>query len=375
MKIVVNAIQLRVAGGRSVATNFLRCCRDSPRGHEVVAYAPPGLGYEELEGGRLRVHPVPAHFARTPLRLWVDYVWWRRTLQQESPDALFTMGSVAVPTRGPQLVLFHWPYAIYDDDEVWSRMDARSAASRRVRRALFRSSLRYATCIAAQTATARERLIRGYRTPDVRVVPNAVSLPDDAGGDVAFELPTGGRNLICLSRYYPHKNLESLLPLARLVRERGAPYRFFTTFSPDDHPAAAKLLEDVEREGLGEIWVNLGPVSMQQVPALYRASDGLILPTVLESFSGTYVEAMFFERPVFTSDRDFARDVCGDVAHYFDPHSAEDMLRSLDEAFGDDAGRKARIAEGRERCRSYPTWSEVADTYLGLLEEVAGGAG
>ena len=31
------------------------------------------------------------------------------------------------------------------------------------------------------------------------------------------------------------------------------------------------------------------------------------MPTLLESFSGTYVESMYFEKPILTSDLDFAK--------------------------------------------------------------------
>ncbi len=51
----------------------------------------------------------------------------------------------------------------------------------------------------------------------------------------------------------------------------------------------------------------------------YLACNALLLPTLLESFSGTYLEAMHFGRPILTSNLDFARDVCDDAALYFDP--------------------------------------------------------
>lgn len=47
--------------------------------------------------------------------------------------------------------------------------------------------------------------------------------------------------------------------------------------------------------------------------------DALLMPSLLESFSGTYLEAMHFGLPILTSDLDFAREVCHDAALYFDP--------------------------------------------------------
>jgi glycosyltransferase involved in cell wall biosynthesis len=372
VKIVVNAIALRVAGGRSVGQNFLRAYEASANPHELLVFAPAGCGYEELASDRLRVEAVPARFHRSLLRGWVDQVWARRMLARERPDALFSMGNVAWPTDVPQLVLFHWPYAIYPEKEVWERMGLREATSRRIRRRLFRRRLPYATRVAAQTEVARDRLIEYYGLSNVTVVPNAVSLPDAEGfRPLEVTLPADKRVLLCLTRYYPHKNHDVLLPLARLMKQRGAPYAIVTTVSERDGEAARRFISRVRQEALEDVILNLGEVPHDQIPALYGATDALLLPTLLESFSGTYVEAMHFGRPVCTSDRDFARTVCGDAAYYFDPHSPEDILRVVEGVFSDDAQREARIERGRSRCRSHPGWPEAAQQYVDLLVEIA----
>jgi glycosyltransferase involved in cell wall biosynthesis len=364
MKFLLNAIQLRVAGGRSVGLNLLGALRELSHEHSLVAYVPAQPEYQALAGPRLRVECVPPHLHRAGLRSWVDHVWWRGRVARERPDAVFSMGNVALPLRAPQLLLFHWPYAIYPEDEV----------RRRLR--LFRRRLRYATVVAAQTATARARLERLYGLGNVETLPNAVSLPPESAAPAEPPLPEALRQrgllrLLCLSRYYPHKNLEVLLPLAERIRERGLPYRVLLTVAPDEHPAAAALLGALRAARLEDVVHNLGPVPMTRIPALYQACDGLLLPTLMESFSGTYIEAMHYGRPVFTSDRDFAHDVCGDDAFFFDPHSPDDILRTLEKAFADPEALRARVEDARRRSRSFPSWHELAERCLALLEEVA----
>ena len=375
MKLLVNAVPCRVAGGRSVALNFLRAYRAGRFPHELVAYAPAGVGYEELAGDKLRVEVAPSWVHRGIARGLADHVWFRRAIAREAPDALFAMGSIAYPTRVPQLVLFHWPYAIYPEPEVWDRMRPRERASRRVRRWLFARRARHASCFAAQTATARDRLHRQWGI-DAVVVPNAVSLPAGPSDDAMWSLPEvaippGKKALLCLARYYPHKNHEVLLEVAGRIRDRDLPYVILTTISPDEGPAAAAFLEAVSRDALAGVIVNLGTIPMAEVPALYAASDGLLLPTVLESFSGTYVESMSHRKPVFTSQRDFARDVCDDVAWYFDPHDPDSILGAVQEAFADPVEMERRLDAGRKRCEEFAGWPEVAERYVRLLERVA----
>ena len=308
--------------------------------------------------------------------LWPTFPWhlWR-----ERPDVLFSMGSIAYPTRVPQAVLYHWPYAIYPEPEIWSRMTGMDRANRGIRRWLFGRRAHYATRFAAQTETARGRLERLWGLTNVSIVPNAVSLPtprEDAASGPAVRrareaVPEGHRALLCLSRYYPHKNLDAVTRVCRLIRDRGLPFVVLTTVSASDDRSAGDWIDQVRSEGLEDVLVNLGTVPMQDVPGLYDLASGLLLPTLMESFSGTYVESMYYGKPVFTSDRDFARDVCDDVAYYFDPHDPEAILGTVEAAFADPEELARRVAAGQARCEQFAKWPEVTRRYVELFERVA----
>ena len=119
MKILVNATTCRVAGARTVAMNFLRCFAQGDFPHELIVYAPAGCGYEDLGASNIEIRLAPGIVHRIFARPWVDNVWMNREIEEVNPDVLFAMGSIAYPTAVPQLVLYHWPYAIYPEPEVW----------------------------------------------------------------------------------------------------------------------------------------------------------------------------------------------------------------------------------------------------------------
>ena len=104
-------------------------------------------------------------------------------------------------------------------------------------------------------------------------------------------------------------------------------------------------MKTIKKYDLDDTNINLGPEMMDKVPNLYKACHGLFLPTLLESFSGTYIECMQFQKPIFTSDRDFSKDVCGDCAYYFDPHSPEDIINTIMVAFDEKDEMKKNAAE------------------------------
>ena len=93
------------------------------------------------------------------------------------------------------------------------------------------------------------------------------------------------------------------------------------------------------------------------------------MPTLLESFSGTYVEAMYHGKPIFTSDIDFARDICGDAAFYFDPLDENSILNTIKSAHENDKVVLDRIELGRERLSGFQSWQDVFEKLIGIIEK------
>lgn len=376
IKIVVNAVSLRSAGGRSVAINFLRASNQSSRDFLMEVFAPADSGYEDCASPRIRIHIVPDWINQNWLRPVTDEHWLTKRIDDLAPDVIFSMGNFSVPSSRKQVVLFMWPYATYPEGEIWDRMSWKDVQTRKAKIATFRKRLKYADVVAPQTQTSAERLKRYY--PEIKelcVVPTAVALNQFkqplSGERSAFDWSQPGKKLLCLTRYYPHKNLEILVQLARLIKFHEKPYSVITTIADEQHVGAAQLIEQIKQEEVQEVIHNIGPVPMDEVPALYEQTDGLLLPTLLESFSGTYVDAMFMKKPIFTSDRDFARDVCGEAAFYFDPLSAGQILEVIESGFNDRDRLQHTLDAGYTRVSEFPDWNRVADMYLDLLERTA----
>ena len=105
---------------------------------------------------------------------------------------------------------------------------------------------------------------------------------------------------------------------------------------------------------------------MKNVPSLYKQCDGLLMPTLLESFSGTYVEAMYHQLPIFTSDIDFASGVCKDSAFYFNPFDEVDILNKL---LLDKEAQEKKVAEGIKVLNELLNWNEAFIKYNNLMEK------
>jgi ubiquinone/menaquinone biosynthesis C-methylase UbiE len=118
---------------------------------------------------------------------------------------------------------------------------------------------------------------------------------------------------------------------------------------------------------------NIGPVPSEMLPQVYHRSDALIFPTLLESFSRTYLEALYFGLPILTSDRDFAHHLCRDAAIYFDHLDADGVAKAMARVMEDSGLRQRLVENGRSILAQTPTWDEIASRLVEVLERSARG--
>ena len=95
------------------------------------------------------------------------------------------------------------------------------------------------------------------------------------------------------------------------------------------------------------------------------------MPSLLESFSIVYLEAMHHGLPIFTSDLWFARGVCGNAATYFDPFDEEDIVNKVTEIMSQKTKREKSVKAGFEKLGSFPSWQENFNTYQNLILELS----
>ena len=182
----------------------------------------------------------------------------------------------------------------------------------------------------------------------------------------SFNLPKGIK-LLYLTHYYPHKNLEVLLPLANLIKSKRLEYKIIITIENEHSPKAYELLNKIESLNLNDIIINIGSVDMKNVPSLYQQCHGLLMPTLLESFSGTYVEAMYHGLPILTSDLDFAKVVCGNSAIYFNPLEENDIFEKILKVFTNNKLKKEMIEAGGIQMKKLSTWDEAYSNYQNII--------
>lgn len=150
--------------------------------------------------------------------------------------------------------------------------------------------------------------------------------------------------LITISANYLHKNLNVINFIIPILKEKKLNVKFFLTLQN-----AEFIKFDFDKDYV----VNLGPVDIIDCPYLYSKSDFLFLPTLLECFSASYVEAMKMSLPILTSNLSFAVDVCGDAAEYFQPLDPYDIVNKIELLINNDLRKNELVRKGINRLNQF----------------------
>lgn len=370
--ILVNGLKSKTGGGKSILKTYLTYLRNDCDGHKYYALTPNEEEYAHFNSDCIKILETPNLVANNALFLILYYYYFPKILNDLKIDAIMNYGDIPIRGRTPQLYLFDWSFGSHPESIAWKRLDRGERLSQRIKLFVFKRFIKYADIVMVQSVVTRDRLRSLYGAKRLEVVPNAVSLDNlDTGEYRDFGLPQGRKKLLYITHYYTHKNIEIFIEVARRIREHGLEYSLITTFSADQHPGAARFHEQVDQENLGDIIINVGPVPGADIASLFKQCDGLLMPTLLESFSGSYVESMHHRRPIFTSNFDFAEAVCGHAAFYFDPLDSRAIVDTLNDAYGDDKKIEDAVNRGSARLAGMWNWDRVygrtQELLMGLL--------
>jgi glycosyltransferase involved in cell wall biosynthesis len=265
---------------------------------------------------------------------------------------------------GRRIVGFADGTSLADRDELTTLRTIGERLKWRVRRRISRRLFVAADHVIVEAQHTADALVTrwGLESARISVVPNSVNaLLADYCQERAEQGPAPTEYLVCyVAKPYPHKNF-ALLPAVAdaLMASHGIQARFVLTLTPKEWASQSTQLRTCS--------VNAGPVSVDQLAALYRGCAASIFPSLLESFSITPLEALATETPLAAADRGFVREVAGDCAIYFDPEDPLDAATALARVLRD-GYQHVRVSSGKRRANAWPNAGDRALDYVRIID-------
>lgn len=180
-----------------------------------------------------------------------------------------------------------------------------------------------------------------------------------------FKLPP--RFLMYCGAVYPPKNFTRMIQAyAKVGPKQGVP---LVIVGGGNRYLSEHELDEPKRQNIAD-WVRWpGWIANEDLPAIYRLSEGLLLPSLYESVGMPIMEAMASGCPVLTSDRFGTKEIAGEAAVLVDPESVDAIAAGIDRLLNDRDKRAAIVAVGLERSKRF-TWTHTAGELLRVLENL-----
>lgn len=376
MRIVVLAYNLIDSGGLSVGRNVTALLPRLREQHEYLMLVPAGLGYEQHTGDpHVTVREIPRRGLLG--RVLFDLLTLPKMVKDFSADLVLALGNVGLsdcPCK--QAILIHQPQMVYSSEHYGRPILKDRFRLWGVRRRI-KACLGSTQVVFCQTPVMRHRFAESFEYPieHIKLMPNAVSefakQAENPSVPPILAQKNGTFYLFFLAYYMPHKNFEVLIELFRHFREQLKDVRCIITIAREQNKKASILLDNIQKYHLENQIVNVGRLKQEELAGYFYHSDAMFFPTLLESFSGTYLEAMHFGQPILTSDLDFAWYVCDDAAVYFDPWNPKDIVEKILLLKNSESMRKELVQKGRQRIsKFFRSWEQIVSDMLREIENL-----
>jgi glycosyltransferase involved in cell wall biosynthesis len=178
--------------------------------------------------------------------------------------------------------------------------------------------------------------------------------------------------LVYPANFWPHKNHALLVTAFAMYCAAHPESRLKLVCPGQPDPTRASLREATATMGVAERVLFPGYASEAEMAALYRASAGLIFPSLYEGFGLPLLEAMALGVPVLASNTTCIPEVAGDGALYLDPRMPRDLVSAIERLTTEPNLRQQLIAAGLAQAASLGDPDDEAREYLDLFQAVVG---
>ena len=240
-----------------------------------------------------------------------------------------------------------------------------------------RALLRRAKYIITQTETVKGGLLRVTGLPEnrVKVVPNVLPAILQDIDPTSLDRDSKWVNVAAVGGQMPHKNFEIIPEVLRILKEKYqlSTVRFHTTL-PAESGVWWRIENGLKKYGVEENVMNHGCLKLTELADLYRHCRFCFLPTVLETFSASTIEAMYFDLKTVASDLPFNTEVMKDASLYFEPMKPESAAEKLALVIGDKSLQDDLSYKMKERLNNYIDFRKYFDNTVDFLIQVGNNA-
>ncbi|ELY3407849.1 glycosyltransferase [Vibrio parahaemolyticus] len=366
--ILIFAGNLRFGGGVAVASSFIKelslILKNEDKNRLVYNLIVSSSVFSNLRSMNVDFSVfgsfvVKDYFGLSAIRQGIDRVI-------NNYDLVFVVFGPLYSIKKPKnlIVGFAQPWIIYTDSPAWAKLKIVERIKNKLKYYVQAKFFSRADVLVVELPGVKQKLLSKGFAGKVKVVPGCVdSVFRNRHAWKDCNLTKYKKESLfyigVISKNYAHKNLEFYGKVSQALNSKGI-----------DNVKFCLTLDSEEFSSLGlesnPMFINVGPLSLDQCPDFYDKIDMVLFPTLLECFSGVCVESLFMERPLIAFDYEFIRDICGDYPLYIDEGDYEECARVIQHASV--YGTITNCPNARFKAQVYGDSKRRANDYIALIE-------
>jgi len=223
-----------------------------------------------------------------------------------------------------------------------------------------------------QSEIAKKCIMRTVKTSPENVCVVSNVLPEKYQRLGYEKIPHNGFNMIYVATPGLSKD-NGILPHVAFILKKKYKLRDFKIHVtiPDDYKELySQFVIEMKKYGVEDCFINHGRQKQEDLIKIYSLCDLGLFPSLLETFSVTTLEYMYFKLPIVASDLNFNKEVAGDAAIYFKPHNAEDFAEKINLVYRDKDLQKTLLMNATERLKYYSNNEDKFSETVRFLQSV-----
>ena len=341
MKILVNTISTKkTAGGAfQIAFNFIMKTlehKDEEWLYVTSEDLDAILGDEVKNQLNYYVFPTQPDFKHSYKRVKKELAELEERLK---PDVVY---SITAPSyfsfKAPEVMRFTNPTVAHPNKYSWRVLPwkgkLRLIAYSWIQKRLIRKAKYFVT----QTETTKKGVLRitGLPEKNVCVVKNVLPSVFTSMETEHIDTRDNCIHIACVGAPVPHKNFDIIPDVLLYLKEMGIENVCFHVTIPKGDAMMQKIETKMRKNGIDPKCVeNHGCMLQKELAEMYRHCTLCLLPTLLEVFSVSTLEAMFFDLKIVATDFAFNTEVLDDAALYYEPMNAKDAAEKIAQLISD----------------------------------------
>lgn len=225
---------------------------------------------------------------------------------------------------------------------------------------ILKTAIKKAKKIITPSYATKKEIEKVYHTSSDKILVTQEGVDSNISDFKPDIFPEKNPYFLYVGNAYPHKNIETLIQAFQIFSEKNPSYKLKLVGREDFfYKRLKKMLK-----GRTDNIEFLGFVPDDKLGGLYKHASATVVPSFMEGFGLTALEAMQMGSLVVASDIPSLREVCKNNACYFNPSDPLHLAKTLDYVCNLTSNDKKRIIEDSKKHAKLFTWKKTANLTL-----------